>query len=227
MDILSSDLYADPQGSDDTLPDLATAFGLKTNHNPPSRLQPAASRTTRDDAQNTPSSSQEMLSRINRTTDQGADALARIRQIYLDSRIPQQTQSTSNPTVGSNNAQQRIQIDLDPISSSPIPTKPPVNRAKSFIAPPPIPSSSPLANPITRTPLHRAQTFPAVNPPRPSLQKNSSVNSSNIYHEISDDDDEDLRAAIAASLADFSTPRPNPEPITLGDHPYFFVQKRY
>ena len=207
MDILSSDLYA--QGSDDSLPDLATAFEVKASR----KHQPSASRTTRDDTQTTPSSSQEMLSRIDRSTNQGADALARIRQIYLDSSIPRQTQPTPNPTRSSSNAQQRIHINLDPISSSPILTRPSINRAGSFIAPPTMLSSSPLASPIARTPLRRAQTFSAVNPARPSLQEKSGVNSSSIYHEISDDDDEDLRAGIAASLADFSTPRPNSVPI--------------
>lgn len=212
MDILPSDLYADPQGSDDSLPDLSTAFGLKTNHNRPSRLQPSASPTTRDDEQNTPSSSQEMFRRINRTTDQATDALARIRQIYLDSSIPQQTRLPTTST-DSNTARQHIQIDLDPISSSPIrSTRGPVDLAKTVTAPPKILSRPPLPTLGARTPLHRVQTFPAVNPARPSLQEKSRVNSLNIYHEISDDD-EDLRAAIAASLADFHTPRPKSPPI--------------
>jgi hypothetical protein len=209
MDILSSDLYADPQGSDDSLPDLSTAFGLKTNRDRSSRLQPSASPSTRDDEQNIPSSSQEMFRRINRTRDQGADALARIRQIYLDGSIPRQTQSSTTST-DPNTARQHIQIDLDPISSNPIrSTRHPVHAAKTFTPPPKILSRPPLPTLGARTPLHRVQTFPAVNPARPSLQEKSRANSSNISYEISDDDDEDLRAAIAASLADLHTSRPN------------------
>jgi hypothetical protein len=52
-------------------------------------------------------------------------------------------------------------------------------------------------------PIH---STPPVVPQRPSLQQ------PDFYHEISDDD-EDLRAAIAASLASLETPKPTPATI--------------
>lgn len=215
MDVLSSDLYADHQGSDDSLPDLANAFGLKTNSN---RANNALSTqrtqwTAGEDAPRIPSSLQDTLTRTNRSREQnGSDALARIRQIYLGQNIPQQTQAREIPNSNTTMARSGIHIDLDPISSSPsfqsvTAAKPSVNRAKSFHAADSTMSSSPLPT-STRAPLHRTKTFPTAVPTRP-MQEASNFRVSNIYHEISDDD-EDLRAAIAASLADCCTPQPKP-----------------
>lgn len=204
--MLSSDLYTDNQDSDDILPDLATAMGLKK---PPNRTPNAQSttqktqRSSREDSARIPSASQETLTRINRSPEpNGSDALARIRQMYLDQNKPQQPQRQMNPASNGNTTKSTIQIDLDPISPNPSrpslhAVKPPVNRARSFNAADTITSSSPLATTAVRAPLHRATTFPSAFPTRP-IQETSN---SNIYNEISDDD-EDLRAAIAASLAD-------------------------
>jgi Ubiquitin interaction motif len=209
MDVLSSDLYADVHDSDDILPDLATAMGLKKplnrTHNAQSTIQ-QTQRSSREGPTRIPSASQETLTRIDRLAEpNGSDALRRIKQMYLDQSMSQQPQKQMNPTSNGNVTRSAIQIDLDPISSSP-PLPPfaavnaPVNRVRSFNAAGTITSRSPLTTTVARTPLHRATTFPSALPARP-IQETSRVN---IYHEISDDDDEDLRAAIAASLANTS-----------------------
>jgi len=194
MDVLSSDLYTDNQGSDDSLPDLATAFGLKSRCN---RLNKPTNHPA-----TTASSMTETLTRNTRPQqDNNSDSLARIRQIMAKDTAPP-TPSQRNPysTTGvENRVPGEFQhLNLDPISSSSPASaaRPSTNRAKSFNFGGAALSSSPsTGTPPVRAPIHRANTFPSaipVNPPR-------------IYHEISDDEDEDLKAAIAASLADMNT----------------------
>ena len=193
MDVLSSDLYIDHQSSDDSLPDLATAFGIKSTYNQPDKPT--------NWARQTGPSSTETLTRNNRPQqDNNSDTLARIRQMMAkhNSPPPQLQRNPSNGTGTANRAQSHTQFNFDHISSS-SPTsaaRPPTNRAKSFNSAGPIPSGSPLvSNPPARAPIHRASTFPSA----------ESFNPLPIYHEISDEDDEDLKAAIAASLADMDT----------------------
>jgi hypothetical protein len=129
------------------------------------------------------------------TLRSGADALSMIQQMYMDQTrpnhlVPQSRTSAQKPG--------RVAIDL--ISPDPSPVrhqqKPPwMGRANSFDAASLISNSPNISNPGPRPALSRATTLP-VTPTAPT------------YHEISDDD-EDLCAAIAASLADMSTPKPS------------------
>lgn len=202
MDVLSSDLYIDHQSSDDSLPDLATAFGVKPRDK---RLKPPAS-----SARTIEPSAAETLTRNTRPEhDNNSDSLMRIRQIMATYNSPF-TPPQRNPSAAAgaeNCPPSRNRFDFDPISSSSPASmaRPPTTRAKSFNATDAVLSNSPLTtNPPLRAPIHRANTFPSaapVNPPR-------------IYHEISDEEDEDLKAAIAVSLADMDT-QPLPVPMHL------------
>ena len=126
------------------------------------------------------------------TSHNEVDALTMVQQVY---RSRQSTATLQTRT----NSQQSHRIAIDLISPDPSPPRllripPPMERAKSFNGGSLI-SSSPKNSSLSPQPaLLRASTLP-ITPLAP------------IYRELSDDDD-DLRAAITASLADTSTPKP-------------------
>ena len=196
MDVLSSDLYSDYQSSDDSLPDISSAFGVKSTYN-------RKNESVSSNRQMGPSAAQ-TLSRNSRHQENNSDSLAGIRQM-MEGRNSSPKQSQRDPfnsTRVANRAPSSTQFNFDPISSSNPPSAAlaPTYRSKSFNAPERLPSSSPLAaKPPIRAPIHRANTFPRANSPNPPP----------IYHVISDDEDGDLKAAIAASLADMDT-QPTP-----------------
>jgi hypothetical protein len=222
MDVMSSDLYEDEGNSDDSFPDLAKAMGFKTNKI--QRTQPSHStRNTRNQENMAPT--QNTSTRPTQFPSANAQFSLGVMQQYINQTLPQASQETltriapNRPPAVQNirvTAQSRIEIDLDGISSSsPFPAfdvgKPAANRAKSFNSVEPILSSSPLPRvPPVRTPIQRASTFHSLDPIRstpPVATGPPRANQLPLYHEISDDDDEDLRAAIAASLADLETPK--------------------
>ena len=142
---------------------------------------------------NTPHVSSKHQTTVN-TSHSGADTLTMTQQIYKD-------RSRQNPTTLQTRitSQQSHRIAIDLISPDPSPPrlirKPPsIERAKSFNAEPLISGPPKFSSLSPRSALRRASTLPIM-PLAP------------MYGEISDDDD-DLRAAIAASLADMSTPKP-------------------
>jgi hypothetical protein len=231
MDVMSSDLYGGDGNSDDSFPEMAEALGLKPNKVQHTQGFHPNNRSTANQENRLPVMSQETSSRTNRVPADTSPYSMALMQQYMDQTLPRASQMTLTRTAPTRpnvvektrgTAPSRIEINLDAISSSsPFPTfnlaKPAANRAKSFNSVEPILSSSPLPRvPPVCTPLNRASTFhsmdpihstPPVIPQWPSFQPPP-----DFYHEISDDD-EDLRAAIAASLADLETPKPKPAAI--------------
>ena len=143
--------------------------------------------------ENTPHVSSQHQTTVN-TSCSGFDALTKIQQTYND-RNRQNTTKLQTRT----RSQQSHRIAIDLISPDPSPPRllrepPLMERAKSFNAGGLISGPPKFSNLSPRPALPRASTLP-IAPLAP------------MYGEISDDDD-DLRAAIAASLADMSTPKP-------------------
>ena len=230
MDVMSSDIYGGDGNSDDSFPEMAEALGLKRKKIQQTQAFLPNNRGTANQENRIPAMSQETSSRTNRVPPDTSPYSIALMQRYMDQTLPRASQATLTRTAPARPnvlketrvpASSRIEIDLDAISSSsPFPSfnqaKPAANRAKSFNSVEPILSSSPLPRvPPVRTPLNRASTFhsmdhihstPPVVPQPPSFQQ------PDFYHEISDDD-EDLRAAIAASLASLETPKPTPATI--------------
>lgn len=221
MDVMSSDPYEEGGNSDDSFPDIAQAFGLKPNKI--QRTQSSHSnRNTVNQENRMPV--QNASTRKNQALSNSTQSSLALMQQYMDQTLPRASQEaltrlpqnrpTTVQTTTRVTAQSRIEIDLDGISSSsPFPSfnmaKPASNRAQSFNSVEPILSSSPLPRvPLVRTPIQRASTFHSLDPIRstPPVTERPRSNQPPLYHEISDDD-EDLRAAIAASLADLETPK--------------------
>jgi len=230
MDVLPSELYSGERyDSDDSLPDVAQAFGLKTRYKKRKKTPPSVTRNRAGYRDRILVSSQETMMRMNRDIAEytPSDTLSQAKQ-YVERDISRVVEDTltgvDHVAIGNRKngapAPSRIEIDLDPISSSsPFPSLPRVkatpNRTKSFNSVEPILSSSPLpaVQPI-RTPLRRASTFHSIDPVTPSLIRQlPRFNQTNAFHEISDEDDDDLKAAIAASLAGFQSPVPKPAPV--------------
>lgn len=221
MDVQSTALYNDLSNSDDSLPDLATVVGLNAGYRRPNTTQSEEVLDKRDISRKEPPKGQENSTENNQTLPQNdSGALARIRQ-YIDRNISHPSEETqlrysqtsvSNTIERTGSFQGVIEIDLDLIPSSPpfpafdLP-KIPLNRAKSFNATNTILSSPPQTPLGTRSSMLRTNSYPANLP----SAKPSAFNPTNVYYEISDDD-EDIRAAIAASLADISSPRPQQTP---------------
>ena len=187
-DVMSSDRYCDSLSDDDSLPDLATAVSKKWQ----AKATEQASHTPRNQENRAPDGIGRPRGKSAGTGTESMAINAFIQQTTSSETLPRTATTTATSTFPSRT---RIQIDLDPISSSsprlPVPTsRPAYNRSATTQI-----SSSPRLGPPVRTPLHRANTFPS-NP-----YGTSPPNALDAYV-IDDDDDEDLKAAIAASLAD-------------------------
>ena len=213
---MPSELY--PAGlptddDDDDLPDLATVIGVNVKNinfhksaSQPQTRQENDQNPLRHFASQPASYTESPLRDINRK-----DSLSRIRQYkdhheremdpkFTENRprprpIPKPTGKRSIPNI----------IDLDLEEDLPSPVSMVGNRSKSFNSIPDPRSSSPLLPPI-RPPIQRTNTFPSEQH-RPTLRERSPFNPTNIQD--FSDDDEALRAAIAASLADMGGPQPS------------------
>jgi len=209
MDVMPSDLYEHDRAfdSDDSIPDISAAFGLPARNKQTKPPQSNSTLDTRKDQTPSRRASQENRYPSIHSSPPHAGRLSfdRIQQLIQDfsslpGDSPHRPASRGNPKAP-------IIIDIDGLdSSSPlpplIPLRNPINRAKSLNAS--HGSSSPAPRvPSVRTPLQRANTFPS---------ENMQPTNDRIYHDISDDDDKDLKATIAASLADFEASQSQPAP---------------
>jgi hypothetical protein len=198
------DLLNDDFSSDDDFPDLVAAFGL----NKPSLREDIYNASSRD-ARKPSNLSQENVSPKNSfpAGRSSTDALTRVGQLLQETSSSttrqRRTSKASSNSRGNVTSNELVVIDLDPISSSspfrsiPAP-KPSFTRTQSLN----LPSTSREAaafRATTREPLSRASSF--HNADTTSRRTAGTLDRAPIY-EISDDDDPDIRAAIAASLAD-------------------------
>src|SRR5579862_8565155 len=211
MDVLSSDLYGHDRfyESDDSLPDIAVALGVTRKQPQGKPPQQVAARNGRIDQTQHRRASQENRLPSSHSSPAQNDALTRLRRMGKGSPSTiQPSRHNSKISITSKalgTSQAPIIIDLDSISStSPVslktPARNPINRAKSLNSTPVL--SSPAPRVSVRTPLHRANTFPS---------ENIQLANNPVHHELSDD--EDLKLAIAASLADFEASQVKQVPV--------------
>lgn len=202
---------------DDDFPDLASIIGMSAK-NRKGLSQPQPQPRLEDDENSfqhfasQPAHTETPLRDSNRK-----DPLSRIRQ-YREHHEREEIDPKFNqhrPVPKPNNSQRTV-IDLDLEDDLPSPVPMVGNRSRSFNSIPDPTFSSPSV-PLNRPPLQRINTFPSSEQRRSTLQEREPFNPANIQD--FSDDEEALRAAIAASLADMGGPQssgyhapPNPPP---------------
>lgn len=192
--------------SDDSLPDITELLPKKRQNNRPEPSRPIAP-SIPDETGRKLFSSQEALTSVNRSGQNSPNGLIRSRQ-YIQQNMSTTTEATAPRTasaLSSNSNERRTAQSLAHVSRGPISSSPRTTNNSKESSNAVVLISSPLSSAeSTRAPLHRAK-FPSPNlvSTRSSVDKTSSLFPTDNYHEISDDNDEDLKTAIAASLADF------------------------
>ena len=194
-----------PSDDDDDFPDHASIIGMSAkNRKSASQRQPQP-RLEDDENSFQHFASQPAYTETPVRDSNRKDPLSRIRQ-YREDHEREEIDPKFNrhrPLPEPNNSQRTI-IDLDLEDDLPSPIPIVGNRSRSFNSIPDPTFSSPSVPP-NRPPLQRINTFPSSEQRRSTLQEREPFNPA-IIQDFSDDD-EALRAAIAASLADMGGPQ--------------------